>query len=287
MSTINNSINNQVGATFTPTVSGTPDLGSTSLMFGNLFLKSGGVINFNNGNVTLTQSAGLLTLGGSGATTLALGTNNITMTGSLGATGAGKLTKIWSVDGEFTNAPTVSGSAVYYVGGTDVAVTDGGTGLSTMTTAYGVVCAGTTATGNLQVLSALGSSGQVLTSNGAAALPSFQTVTGTVTWGVITGDQTAAVNSGYITNKAGTACVVTLPATAAVGSLFEVTGINATGWKIGQASGQTIHFGSSDSTTGTGGYIASTAARDSVKLVCVVANTDFNVLTAQGNITVA
>lgn len=53
-------------------------------------------------------------------------------------------------------------------------VSNGGTGLSTATTAYGVVCAGTTATGNFQVLASLGSSGQVLTSNGPSALPSFQ-----------------------------------------------------------------------------------------------------------------
>ena len=50
----------------------------------------------------------------------------------------------------------------------------GGTGLATATTAYGVVCAGTTATGAFQVLNSLGTAGQVLTSNGAGALPSWQ-----------------------------------------------------------------------------------------------------------------
>lgn len=57
-----------------------------------------------------------------------------------------------------------------------VATTQGGTGLATLTTAYGVVCAGTTATGNLQNAGA-GTSGQLLTSNGPSALPSFQTYT--------------------------------------------------------------------------------------------------------------
>jgi len=37
-------------------------LGTTALMWGDLFLASGGVINFDNGNVTLTHSAALLTL---------------------------------------------------------------------------------------------------------------------------------------------------------------------------------------------------------------------------------
>lgn len=39
-------------------------LGSTSLMWSDLFLASGGVINFNNGNVTLTHSTDVLTLSG-------------------------------------------------------------------------------------------------------------------------------------------------------------------------------------------------------------------------------
>lgn len=54
-------------------------------------------------------------------------------------------------------------------------VAGGGTGVVTMTTAYAPVCAGTTATGALQVASTgLSTSGYVLTSNGASALPSFQ-----------------------------------------------------------------------------------------------------------------
>lgn len=116
-------------------VLGTSDafaLGSATKMWSDLFLASGAVINFNAGAATLTHGANLLTLGGSGAVTLALGTNSITMTGSIAATGA-RVTKGWFTDIESTNAPTVSGSAVYYVGGTDVAVTDGGTGLSAIT----------------------------------------------------------------------------------------------------------------------------------------------------------
>ena len=60
--------------------------------------------------------------------------------------------------------------------GTDVAVSDGGTGLSA-TTAYSVLCGGTTSTAPLQSVASVGTSGQVLTSNGAGMLPTFQTVT--------------------------------------------------------------------------------------------------------------
>lgn len=41
-----------------------------------------------------------------------------------------RLTKLWAINIESTNAPTVGGSAVYYAGGTDVALADGGTGAS-------------------------------------------------------------------------------------------------------------------------------------------------------------
>lgn len=53
-------------------------------------------------------------------------------------------------------------------------VAKGGTGIAT-TTAYAPICGGTTATGAMQAAdTGLSSSGYVLTSNGASALPSFQ-----------------------------------------------------------------------------------------------------------------
>jgi len=59
-------------------------------------------------------------------------------------------------------------------------VANGGTGLST-TTAYSVVFTGTTSTGSFQASAGPGTSGQVLTSNGAGALPTFQTSSGVTT----------------------------------------------------------------------------------------------------------
>jgi hypothetical protein len=49
------------GALFSPQTSDTVALGSGTLMWSDLFLASGGVLNFNNGNATVTHSAGLLT----------------------------------------------------------------------------------------------------------------------------------------------------------------------------------------------------------------------------------
>jgi hypothetical protein len=63
-----------------------------------------------------------------------------------------------------------------------VPVDQGGTGLST-TTAYGLIAAGTTSTGNFQQVSGTGTSGQVLTSNGAGALPTWATPSSGITAG--------------------------------------------------------------------------------------------------------
>lgn len=55
-------------------------------------------------------------------------------------------------------------------------VSGGGTGRNSATP-YAVITGGTTATGAQQSVASVGTSGQVLTSNGASALPSFQTLT--------------------------------------------------------------------------------------------------------------
>lgn len=52
-------------------------------------------------------------------------------------------------------------------------VAGGGTGV-TSNTAYAVLCGGTTSTGAIQSIAGVGTANQVLTSNGAAALPTFQ-----------------------------------------------------------------------------------------------------------------
>lgn len=74
-------------------------------------------------------------------------------------------TRTWTVQ-------DVSGT-VYVTGGQQVSVADGGTGRGTAT-AYAVLCGGTTSTGAQQSIASVGTSGQVLTSNGPAALPTFQ-----------------------------------------------------------------------------------------------------------------
>lgn len=64
-------------------------------------------------------------------------------------------------------------------------VAEGGTGIGSAT-AYAVLCGGTTATNPIQSIAGVGTAGQHLTSNGAGALPTFQTQTAKYTilrWG--------------------------------------------------------------------------------------------------------
>lgn len=106
------------------------------------------------------------------------------------------------------------------------------------------------------------------------------------TWNTVTGTtQSASVNNGYITNNAGLV-TVTLPTTAVVGSIVEVSGQGAGGWKIAQNASGIVHFGSVNTTTGTGGSLASFQQYDAVRLVCIVANNEWVVLSSQGNITI-
>jgi len=110
---------------------------------------------------------------------------------------------------------------------------------------------------------------------------------GGFTWNdVTTPTQVMAVNNGYIANDAG-GVTFTLPATAAVGDVIRVVG-GLGQWTIEQNDpSQVIHFGSMDTTPGSGGSLASFEMYDAIEFICMVADTDFVVLSAQGNIEVA
>lgn len=123
-------------------------------------------------------------------------------------------------------------------------------------------------------------------SNGAGSI-TINAVGSGLTWTVVTGaTQAMTSNNGYIANRSGTVAF-TLPTTSAVGDMVAVTGINtATGWSIAFTTNQQIFYGTS-STTLTSGSLASVNIRDTVFLVCVVANLTWNVINSVGNITVA
>jgi hypothetical protein len=97
---------------------------------------------------------------------------------------------------------------------------------------------------------------------------------------------TMTTNTVYIIDNGASLVTLTLPTTAALGAFFEIIGFSAGGWQIAQATGQTIHFNSTNTTTGTGGSLASSQQYNCVRIRCSKANTDFTVCESQGNLTV-
>jgi hypothetical protein len=120
-------------------------------------------------------------------------------------------------------------------------------------------------------------------SNGAGTITITNTIAG-LSWTDVTGTtQAMAVNKGYTANNAGLV-TLTLPATAAYGTIFAVGGVGAGGWQIAQNASQTVYYGDSVTTTGVTGYLASTKAHDVVYLLCITADTDFLVTNSVGNL---
>lgn len=119
------------------------------------------------------------------------------------------------------------------------ATVPGGGTAKTSFTAYAIICGGTTTTSALQSVASVGTSGQVLTSNGASALPTFQdaaasgitTIAGST--GTTTGPTVTIVGQdGFTTSVSGT----TLTATP--------RGVGTHNMFLGQGAGNlTVGFG--------------------------------------------
>lgn len=161
--------------------------------------------------------------GGTGASTLTgvltgNGTSAITANAvtQYGTVIAGASNAVSSVAPSATSGvPYISqGAASNPTFGTAV-VAGGGTGIVT-TTAYAPICGGTTATGAFQAASTgLSTSGNALVSNGASALPSFQTKVGTLSGdsGSATGNTItiAGTTNEVTTSASGSTVTISLP----------------------------------------------------------------------------
>jgi hypothetical protein len=153
-------------------------IGTIATQDANAVAITGGTVS----GVTLSSSAATITGGTVSGVTLSSSAATITggsVTGITdlavadGGTGVSTLTGIVKGNGTSAFSAASAGTDYYAPGSTDVAVADGGTGLSSAT-AYAVLCGGTTSTGAFQSIASVGTSGHVLTSNGAGALPTFQ-----------------------------------------------------------------------------------------------------------------
>lgn len=205
--------------------------------------------------------------------------------------------------------------------GSTIAVANGGTGRNTGGTAYGLVAVGTTATGAQQTI-ATGTTSQVLIGGGASALPTWgavnltSMVTGKLPLAniangtafqqirsnsagnglefftpdplgmplvVASASATAAINTRYVCDST-TLLTLTLPTTAPAGSVIQVIGRGAGGWKIAQPISTAVFAGDISTTAGTAGSVNSTHQRDCLTLTCVVANTEWTAHINQGNV---
>lgn len=142
-------------------------------------------------------------------------------------------------------------------------------------------------TGATPVPATITGAGGITVTNGAGSI-TISGGGGGYSWTEVTGTtQTMAANSGYITNNPALV-TLTLPTTAALGTTLSIAGKGAGGWKIAQNAGQEIFFGSSATTIGVTGYLASTQQFDSIELLCITADTQWTVITGPlGAITVA
>ncbi len=98
---------------------------------------------------------------------------------------------------------------------------------------------------------------------------------------------TLAPNTLYVVNSATPFVNLILPATAAVGDTYKIVGKSSGLWAVVQLAGQTIHYGTSTTTTGAGGNLISTDANDCIEITCTIADTDFAAYGGQGILTVS
>jgi len=129
-------------------------------------------------SATLTNATGLPIAGLTASTVTALGVGSIEL-------GHASDTTIARVS---AGVASIEGKNIYVAGGTDVAFADGGTGLSSWTQYLIPYAATTTSIGQI----AIGTSGQVLTSNGAGAAPTFQAAAGGGSYTTVTRSLSAA-----------------------------------------------------------------------------------------------
>lgn len=184
-----------------------------------------------------TTAVSTLLYSSSANTIAALATAN---SGVLVTNGSG----VPSIATDIPTAVTIGSSYIYRAGGTDVSVADGGTGASSLT-ANGVLLGNGTSA--VQV-TATGTSGQVLTSNGGGSAPTFQSLPGTNTsLTIMSGNFTITSGGGTYQD---TGLQVTLPSAGTYIVWYSTTGLLTL--SSGGAQIQTRMYNSTDSSAVTG-----------------------------------
>ena len=105
-----------------------------------------------------------------------------------------------------------------------------------------------------------------------------------LTWANDATTTNAESNNGYIITSGDQ--VFTLPTASDVGDIMEFVLHGGTSWKIAQNASQSILDNAVTTTVGVGGSIESSAEGQTTKLLCIIANTKWQVTSSVGGLTV-
>lgn len=244
--------------------------------------------------LTVTGTGGITTSGSGSTLTVAL-TNPVTV--AHGGTGATTLTANGALYGNGTSAVAATAAGTngqVLIGATGAApafATITGSNGITLTTGANSLAISNTSIPNsaLQNSSITINTTGIITGGGSVSLGGSLTLNANATnfpWTEVTGTSASmAASNGYIANNAALV-TLTLPLTAALGTIIRVAGKGNGLWKIAQNASQSIRVGSSTTTTGTGGSITSLVNSDCIELLCITADTLWVALSGAGTYTI-
>ena len=259
---------------------------------GPLTINSGtGALNISNDAAATTVNVGT----GAGAKTVTLGSTNTTSTTQLqsgsGGVKLGTVAEGTLVTSSSSVISTVTGTAgggqALISGATGVSpsfgtlsVSSGGTGLSSLT-AYAILAGGTTTTDAMQQVSGVGTTGQVLLSNGASALPTWQNTNLTGAIQTITGNDGIHLSGSNI-NFSGGSTGLSFTGSGTTETL-SFTGITANGGDVNlatDATTSTLNIG-----TGAGAKTTTLGSTNSTSATTIQSGSGaLNLTSATGNI---
>lgn len=119
---------------------------------------------------------------------------------------------------------------------------------------------------------------------GSGSTVTFNMTGGGYSWNTISvvGPTTMVIHNGY--NAAGSSqALLLLPVTAPQYSTLKIIGSNSGGWRVTQSAGQQIFMNVASTTIGVAGYMEATMPTDCVELICTTANTNWKVISSEGN----
>jgi|GEM_PF-3558862 len=100
-----------------------------------------------------------------------------------------------------------------------------------------------------------------------------------IIWTASMVSKSMVADNGYFLTGGG-ALVLTLPVVCAAATVIEIAGSASASWSIAQNALQSIQLGAVTSTVGVGGSVTSANAGDTIRMLCIVANTKWVMLSS-------